>query len=50
LINRVTGLIFLKGYSIIEGSIILDREVVREFLEEELRETEIPVIFSKKHL
>jgi len=29
---------------------MLDRKVVREFLEEELRETEISVIFSKKHL
>jgi hypothetical protein len=33
---------FLKDYSIIRGNAVLSRKVIREFLNEELKETEIP--------
>ncbi|MCX6748664.1 MAG: hypothetical protein NT076_03595, partial [Candidatus Pacearchaeota archaeon] len=44
------GPIFLKGYSITGGSVMLDRKVAREFLEEELEEMEISRDISKEAL
>jgi len=34
--------IYPEDYSITGGSVVLDRKVVREFLDEELKETKIP--------
>ena len=48
-INRVHP-IFLKGYSITGGSVVLDREVAREFLDEELKGMEILRDISKEEL
>ena len=39
-----------KGYSLIGGSVMLDREVVGEFLDEELSETKIPDNIFKETL
>ena len=38
----ITHPIFLKGYSITGGSVVLSRKVVREFLDEKLEEIEVP--------
>jgi len=49
-LKEVNYPIFLKGYSITGGSVMLDREVAREFLAEELKEMEIPKDIFKEAL
>ena len=46
----ITSPIFLKGYSIIGGSVVLDRKAAREFLDEELKEVKIPKDIFKEAL
>jgi len=42
--------IYLEGYSITGGSVVLDRNAVREFLDDELKEVEIPKDIFKEVL